>query len=128
MTPIAMESSGWISLVVAATALVASGFATWFTVSREGTRTLFADQTARNAQFQMAKREVYASLLSASRAYSEEPGSDATRRKFHHEFARGMMHAPPGVVEVIEHELGQDFPDRAPNWSRLATVLRDDIN
>jgi hypothetical protein len=128
MIPIAMTSSGWVSLVVAAMALVTSGIAAWFTASREGSRTLFADQTARNAEFQMAKREVYASLLSASRVYSEEPQNGTKRSEFHREFARGLMHARPDVVEVIENELGRDFPGRAPNWHRLTTVLRDDVS
>jgi hypothetical protein len=124
---IAMESSGWISLGVAGMALAASAFATWLTVSREGSRTMFADQTARNAQFQMAKRDVYASLLSAGRAYGEEPRSETKRDEFQRELARGLMHARADVVQILEDELGPDFPDRAPDWYRLTTVLRDDI-
>lgn len=109
-------------------ALVASGFATWYTALREGSRTLFANETARNAQFQMAKREVFASLLSVSQAYSDDPRSDARQDDFRREFARGLMYARPDVVEVIENELGSAFPSCEPDWDRLTTALRDDIH
>jgi hypothetical protein len=127
MIPLAAEGPAWISLAVALIALGASAFATWHTARREGTRAQYADETARNAQFQMAKREVYAALLSAGQAYRQHPTDAERRNEFEREYARARMYAGDALSEALRDRLEPGSPFADPDWEQLAEALRADI-
>lgn len=127
MLPIAAGDAAW-ALLGGLGALAGGACGTWFAVTHEGSRTQYANETARYAAFEMAKRDVYAALLAAAQAYHQEPADGERERSFQRERARAMMHVRSPLAAVLDEELGPSFPRQEPDWQRLTAALRDDIS
>jgi hypothetical protein len=126
--PLAAETSSWVALGLAAAALAGSLFATWYTALREGGRTQYADETERNAAFQMAKRNVYAEFISMTRLCLKAPVSAELRTKYLDSYALVLTHGRPALLEALKEFVDADGPAESLDWERFVGVLRDDID
>lgn len=119
------DTPSWVALAVAVLALAGTVYTAWHTTRRAGTRTQYANETARNAEFQMVKREVYGAFLAATRTYLAHP--DATREaEYRKEYGRVLLHASPRLHGEIAGIVGTGLPVEG-HWEQLVTVLRTDV-
>ena len=106
-------------------------------VELQGKQAMYGDRSGRNAAFQMAKREVYAEFLAATRTHLDiefddednRAAIDLAKAQYRKEYARVMMYGSEGLCETVKSNIieADSLPSRDMKWDDLTTALHADV-